>query len=123
MSTDWNVHCVDCKDTHTFSDANHMDKEMAALCRNAAAIAGLSLLLDDMEKRGLYYPNVELSLGHHGRIDPRWFAKNGHTLVPIDEYGGLLTQCTEYVGCACGSHRRCAKDAGHDGDHDPKARR
>lgn len=115
MSCDWNVHCVDCKDTHYFNDANHEDKLMAALCKHADAIAGLVDLVktDDVQLGTLW-----------GRVDPGWFARHrGHKLVPINEYGDLLTQCAEFVKCGCGSMRRCTKDAEHDGDHTAEERK
>jgi hypothetical protein len=115
MSTDWNVHCVDCKDTHTFDDANHQDTLMALLCKHADAIATIAPLLAAdgcIEFRTMW-----------GRIDPAWFAQHkGHKLVPISEYGDLLTQCAEYVTCSCGSTRRCALDAGHEGGHTAERR-
>lgn len=117
MSTDWNVHCVDCEETHTFNDANHMDETMAALCKHAAAIAALAPLLAECR-------TVLLAVEGYGAIDAAWFVKHlGHRLVPISEYGYLLTQCTEYVACACGSMQRCRLDRDHNGDHDPKAKR
>ena len=117
MSTDWNVHCLDCKETHTFCDANHMDAEMATLCKHAAAIAALAPLMAESDY-------LEFRLGSRGEIDTTWFAKHaGHRLVPISEYGDILGQCAVHVKCVCGSRRQCTKDYGHDGDHDPEARR
>jgi hypothetical protein len=114
MSTDWNVHCVDCNDTHGFNDANHEDKLMATLCKHADAIAALAPLLAE--------GSVTLHT-YWGDVDPRWFAQHkGHKLVPISEYGDLLTQCIEYVTCTCGSMRRCTLDAGHKVDHDATER-
>ncbi len=110
MSTDWNVHCVDCNVTHTFNDANHQDQLMAMLCKHSAAIAGLADLLRET-------PDVEFKT-YWGAIDADWFRKHlGHKLVPIDEYGALLDQCAEYVDCECGSHRRCTLKLAHDGKH------
>ena len=111
MSTDWNVHCLDCKETHTFDDANHMDTTMSALCKHAQAIAALAPLL-------LSCGTVILEVEHHGRIDAAWFAKHlGHRLVPISEYGDILGQCAEYITCSCGSVRRCTLGHGHEGEH------
>lgn len=111
MSTDWNVHCVDCNDTHRFNDANHMDDLMWTLCKHADVIAGLAPLLasnrDDVELRTYW-----------GRIDADWFAQHkGHKLVPISEYGDLATQCPEYVDCKCGTTRRCTLEREHTGEH------
>jgi hypothetical protein len=117
VSTDWYVHCRDCDDTHRFEEANHLDEEMASLCKHAAAIAGLAPLFKEV---------IDLNISLYGtcsRIDPAWFAAHlGHRLIPISEYGHLLDQCLEYVACACGSSMRCTKDLGHDGDHDPTER-
>jgi len=117
MSTDWNVHCLDCKSTHTFDDANHQVEAMAVLCKYASAIASLAPLVREN-------PNVlELRLGHYGEIDVFWFADHHtHRLIPINEYGAILGQCVEYVDCGCGSRRRCTLDHGHDGAHDPTQR-
>lgn len=117
MSTDWNVHCLDCNETHGFDDANHMDDTMASLCKHAAAIAALAPLLAAAGA-------VRLEVEYHGRIDAAWFARHlGHRLVPISEYGDVLGQCAEYVACECGNTRRCKLEYGHAGEHDPKAAR
>lgn len=117
MSTDWNVHCLDCKDTHTFSDANHMDHVMAALCKHATAIAALAPLLLESDY-------IRLEVSGYGAIDAAWFAKHlFHRLVPISEYGDIPGQCAEYVTCTCGCSRRCTRDFGHDGAHTAEARR
>ena len=118
MSTDWYVHCLDCKQTHSFTESNHLDRTMAALCEHAAAIAALQPLF----KMGF---DIELNIpGTYTVIDVDWFAEHaGHRLVPINEYGALLDQCVEYVRCSCGNARRCERERGHDGEHDPTARR
>jgi hypothetical protein len=117
VSTDWNVHCLDCKSTHKFDDANHMDDVMASLCTHAAAIAALAPLLAESR-------HVQLVVEHHGGVDAAWFVTHlGHRLVPISEYGDILGQCAEYVVCGCGSSSRCTRAYGHDGDHNPKAAR
>jgi len=119
VSADWHIHCLDCRETHGFDEAHHCDVEMAALCRHAAAIAALAPLFADP---GLGHMDLGLQTSY-GRIDPDWFARHaGHRIVPIDEHGGLLTQCAVYVDCACGSSRRCTLTAGHGGDCDPTAR-
>jgi hypothetical protein len=110
VSADWNIKCLDCNSIHGFDDANHEDELMALLCMHADVIAALAPLLTanrDIEFRTRW-----------GSICPDWFQTHkGHRLCPIDEYGGLLGQCCEYVRCACGSNRRCVLDAGHDGEH------
>jgi hypothetical protein len=112
MSTDWNVHCIDCNETYTFHDANWCDVDMAVVCKYAAAIAALAPLVSETNQI-----NIELTTSY-GRIDPEWFVKHsGHRLVPIREYGHFMTQCPDYVDCTCGSRNRCTKDVGHDGDH------
>lgn len=115
MSTDWNVHCRDCGETHTFHDANHEESAMVALCRNAAAIAALVPLFDDM---ALAYAGIYLQTPW-GHIDVAWFANHAsHRLAPISEYGQILGTCSESVPCECGSrHRKCVLVPGHDGDH------
>lgn len=116
MSTDWNVHCLDCADTHGFNDANWCDADMAVICKHAAAIANLAPLLSETTMM------ITLHTAY-GRIEPSWFAKHaGHRLVPINEYGHFMEQCAEYVTCACGSNQRCGLKVGHNGDHDPKHR-
>lgn len=117
MSTDWNVHCLDCKDTHYFSDANWRDDDMALICKHAGAIAAMAPLI-----AGANLINIEISTSY-GRIDADWFAKHlGHNLVPISEYGHFMKQCPEYVDCLCGSNKRCTLDVGHEGKHDTRAR-
>ncbi len=110
MSTDWNVYCRTCKSTHRFDDANHQDEFMAKLIKYADAIASLAPLLATVPDVVLHTP--------WGEISASWFAQHrGHDLVPISEYGNTLTQCTEYVGCTCGTQRRCSLECGHDGPH------
>jgi hypothetical protein len=110
MSTDWNIHCVDCNDTLTFNDANHCDTEMATIIRHADVIAALVPLMNDL---GHW---IEFK-SYYGDIDPRWFAQHrGHRLRPISEYGHFLEQCATYVKCGCGSSQRCKLDDGHVGE-------
>jgi hypothetical protein len=113
MSADWHVHCLDCNDTQTFDDAHHMQGTMAALCKNAEAIAALVPLIRDGGALGLEVRN-------HGEVDTQWFAQHlGHRLVPINEYGEALGECSERVDCACGSPMSCKREYGHVGEHDP----
>ena len=87
MSTDWNVHCRTCKDTHGFDDANHQESLMWLLVDQAPAIAALAPLMDADSN-----DSVELKC-YYGRIDPQWFrAHLGHDLVPISEYGDFGTR-------------------------------
>jgi len=87
MSTDWNVHCVDCKSTHVFNDANHQDTLMALLCKHADAIADLAPLLREGAGQDIAIKT------YWGDVDADWFARHrGHKLVPISEYGDLLAQ-------------------------------
>lgn len=117
MSTDWNVHCVDCNDTLGFNDANHQDELMALLCKHGDAIAALADLMRD----GRFDVKLET---YYGAIDADWFATHkGHKLVPISEYGDLLTDCAEYVTCSCEARYRCTLERGHAGEHEHKKRR
>jgi hypothetical protein len=85
MSIDWNVHCLDCKATHKFEDANHQDHLMALLCKHADAIADLADLVVEAGEN-----DIELKTWW-GRVDVQWFKTHrGHRLVPISEYGELL---------------------------------
>lgn len=115
MSTDWNVHCLDCKSTHTFDDANHQLDLMLALCRHAEAIAGLAELVADIGT------DIELKT-YWGAVDPGWFRFHlGHQLLPISEYGDVYGHCTERVRCCdkptCHTYSKCTQLAGHIGDH------
>lgn len=112
MSTDWHVHCLDCKDTHRFDDANHRDEFMLLLCKHADSIAAVAGLL--AAGRG----DVALQTAW-GRIDADWFLTHqGHNLIPIDEYGRVLGKCCESVACGeCATSHRCALEHGHDGPH------
>lgn len=111
MSTDWNVHCLDCKVTHTFDDANHQDGLMLTLCKHADTIALLAEVTSadrDIELRTPW-----------GAIDAAWFRTHlGHNLVPIDEYGRVLGVCHELVSCGeCRVSHHCVLEAGHDPPH------
>lgn len=111
MSTDWHIHCVDCKATHHFDDANHREPLMLALCRHAEAIATLADLFADTDAF-----DVELRT-MNGRIDPTWFREHlGHQLLPIDEYGTLIGQCWKYVDCGhCRQRQHCGLPRDHEG--------
>lgn len=91
MSCDWEVHCLDCHETHEFMDANHRDDLMASLCKHAAKLGAIAEVQDDMGWE------LELSV-HYGRIDAAWFKKHAeHRLEPISEYGDLKStkqRCT-----------------------------
>lgn len=96
MSTDWNIHCVDCNSTHMFSDANHQEDLMRVLIRHRDAIASIAPLLAESRS------DIEFGT-HWGSIDASWFAEHkGHKLQPINEYGRLDDQCRESVPCECG---------------------
>jgi hypothetical protein len=115
MSTDWNVHCLDCNNTLHFDDANHQLGLMRALCRHAKAIAPLAELVED--------PDVGWAVDlrtSYGPIDPRWFKQHAtHRLAPISEYGDLDGECGERIVCAhCDrSSVGCTLERGHDGEH------
>jgi hypothetical protein len=114
MSTDWNVHCLDCKSTHHFDDANHQVDLMLALCKHADAIAGLQGLMANV---GVC--TIELRT-MWGLVDVGWFhTHKGHTLRPISEYGDLLGECRERIVCACckASSQSCTLPDGHEGEH------
>lgn len=116
MSTNWYVHCLDCQDTHRFDGANHLDEEMATLCKHADAIAAIAPLIDEA---GI---SIDLRTSV-GNINPDWFVRHKrHKLIPINEYGAVLGQCATRVDCGCGSRQRCTLNAGHDGPHDPTSR-
>jgi hypothetical protein len=117
MSTDWNIKCLDCDDTHYFNDANHRDREMAILVKHSKVISALAPLEEE------FGYSLSLSFGGYGEVDVRWFAKHaGHRLVPINEYGGYMDQCHEFVKCRCGSSSRCTKLPDHEGEHDATPR-
>jgi hypothetical protein len=115
MSTDWNVHCLDCKSTHRFDDANHQDELMLALCRHADSIAALAVVLEDPVLKGY----LLLKFDYYGTVDASWFRKHlGHQLLPINEYGLLLQQCYEKVECSeCSALHNCVLELKHDGPH------
>jgi hypothetical protein len=109
VSTDWNIRCVDCGDTHHFNDANHQNRLMLDILSHQEAIAAIAPLL----RTG----DVELET-FYGNIDAAWFAKHlGHNLLPIDEYGRLLDQCHECAKCSCGFEHPCTLPAKHEGEH------
>ena len=113
MSTDWNVHCLDCNDTHNFSDANHSVPLMRSLIRHAAALGGLAPIRKDLS-----YWDLEVRT-HHGPIDLEWFQKHAaHRLVPINEYGGFDDECGERFDCSAHREHTCHLPKGHEGAHD-----
>jgi hypothetical protein len=116
MSCDWNIRCLDCKDTHRFDDANHRDDLMSVLIKHAGAIADLAPLL--REANAITDIAIRTS---YGSVDVKWFVTHrGHRMMPVDEYGALLDQCPEYIRCECGSNQRCQLKISHDGGHSPK---
>lgn len=89
MSTDWNVYCKTCDETHRFCDANHEVKLMRALVKHASSIVGLAPLLADPNAYGIEFRC------YYGPIDPEWFKRHtGHELIPISEYGDLDDEVT-----------------------------
>jgi hypothetical protein len=115
VSTDWNIRCLDCKDTFTFRDANHLTAEMWTLIKHADAIAGLAPLFCEWGS-GV---GLEFCLSSYGAIDPAWFAQHrGHKLEPISEYGYLDSECRGWVTCSeCSHHRNCTLERDHEGPH------
>ena len=113
MSTYWHIRCVDCKNTHTFDCANHEEKLMLMLCRNAESIAALDDMMRDPESC-----DVKLRT-NYGEVDTAWFRSHlGHQLLPIDEYGHVLGQCLERVVCECGASHACDLSLNHEGPHE-----
>lgn len=113
MSRYWHLHCVDCKVTHIFDSANHMDEEILQLIKHSEAIAALDDLM-----RAPRCADVELRFGPYGQIDTAWFREHlGHQMLPIDEYGEVLGQekCWEYSTCSDGHQHRCTLLRGHEG--------
>src|SRR5437762_1565511 len=109
MSCDWDIICVDCNEEHGFSDLNHEDHAMQVIVRHADAIAALCGLEQDLERP------IEF-LQYRGRtIQPVFFKKHqGHQLRPIDEYGRMLGDCTEWADCsACGGSHPCRLPENH----------
>lgn len=110
MSTDWDVFCLDCREGHGFSDANHQDQLMRDLIANAPALAALgrSLALRPVDL-------LQVTLcGLYGGVHPEWFAAHeGHRLVPRSEYGDVDGACGKPVRCACGMQRPCVRDRDH----------
>lgn len=118
MSCDWHVHCLDCKETHCFSEANHEEALMLFLCRHSDAIAALAEMVEEQHAgRPRIYPDTVTLRTQYGDVDPRWFKRHlGHNIVPIDEYGSVLGRCQKWVTCACGASHLCALDADHEGE-------
>jgi hypothetical protein len=119
MSCDWNAYCLDCESTLIFNDTNHMDMEVALLCKHASAIGALDPLMKAAPNNG----SILFSLDPGGKIDTKWFAAHAsHRLVPISEYGDFVDQCWEYVQCSGGSSKRCTLTPDHEGEHSLKVR-
>lgn len=119
MSCDWNIHCLDCKVTHTFDNANHCEDLMLFLIRHADSIAALAELENDQTRRH----DVELRTTY-GPVSAMWFCKHlGHNLAPIDEYGHILGRCTKWVACTgCDTQHPCVLNPEHVGPCLPKVR-
>ena len=116
MSTDWNIYCATCGETHHFNDANHMNLTMRALIKHAGALADLAPLFREPDTQLLQPPRIGSSWG---TIDPWWFEKHrGHELVPRNEYGGFEDDCEVHFKCGkCGATERCGLPVNHPGDH------
>lgn len=85
MSCDWHVHCLTCKETCRFQDANHQVGLMQVLIEHAAQIAELDALI----QRPIL-GDISLTTSY-GPVDTSFFARHWHhTLVPINEYGGFF---------------------------------
>lgn len=86
MSCDWNVHCVDCKDTHHFNDANHLQDLMLHLIAHRHLLEVVAPLFEDVPCPALI--EIHTSWGY---IDASWFlAHRGHHLVARSEYGDVI---------------------------------
>lgn len=104
MSTSWHIRCVTCGETNHFDESDHASETMRVLCDHAPAIAAIAPLVESSP--------VEIRLDTpHGEVDVAWFSRHaGHALVPIDEYGRLITQCDEYAKTTDGHDRDMSRD-------------
>ncbi len=85
MSCDWRIKCVDCDDTHDFTDANHQVKFMRILIKHRDAIANLDALMSEPDN----YVDIYLKTWY-GNVDISFFKEHaGHKLIPISEYGDI----------------------------------
>ncbi len=111
MSTDYDVRCKTCGDSHGFNDANHQHDLMRALIQHREAIVALVPLMASTD--------VELRVNHYGRINPHWFAEHaGHELAVFDEYGREFGACREQYECDfCKARHLCKLPIGHIGMH------
>lgn len=118
MSCDWNVHCIDCNETHRFDDANHMVGLMRFLVAHAGEIAAMAPFFR-AARANVDASNIEQPRVYQGRIDPEWFEKHaGHRLAPISEYGDIDGTCGEWFPCGdCGHKAPCSLDRDHPGGH------
>ncbi len=110
MSTHFDLHCRDCDEGCGFW-INHGSDRLVRLWEHAAAWARMppSLLEADLEMRLLGDEAGGL------RSLPAFAAKHlEHDVLPRDEYGRWLDQCTEYLSCPCGAKQRCEQAHGHD---------
>lgn len=123
MSCDWDVYCLDCNQEHGFDGANHCDGEMADLCAVGPKIRKLFLLLRDLPLLQ-NHTLVPEGLSDRHRLDPAfWIAHGEHRIVPRDEYGRILGECSQQLACdrcGCSQHVRCVLPANHEGGHSPK---
>lgn len=109
MSCYWHIQCVTCNETLVFDNANHAERSMSEIIAHADVLARIPF-------GGDIHVRFDCLDGY---IDTGWFAVHeGHKLIPIDEYGRLLTQCHGDVICkCCGARSACKGERGHEGEH------
>ena len=117
MSCDWNVHCLDCDDTHEFNDANHRVELMRALAKLGPEIALAAAVVEKI--RAVSNDDFEFRFAF-GCLDTAWWREHGaHRLIARDEYGHNDGECGQYFACRhCKATHFCRLPCGHEGDHD-----
>lgn len=110
MSTDWDVHCLDCDVQCGIENGRCV--EMVALARpeSAVAIGALARLRGEVD--------VELKCDWKW-VDVAWFETHAtHRLIARNEYGECFDECAAYFRCdACGHQKKCHRPENHTGDH------
>ena|SRR5271166_3770862 len=113
MSTDWDVHCLDCDDSLEFDGTK---SSVLALICDAPALAELHESFKKLH-------DIDMEVNTYGRqFALSWFAQHGkHRLIAKDEYGHLDDECGVSFQCEHGEARStCRRARGHEGGHNSK---
>jgi hypothetical protein len=110
MSTDWDVHCLDCDDSLGLDGTKN---SVLVLIGDAPSLVELYETISSL-------PDLDIETRVYGRqIALSWFGKHGkHRLIAKDEYGHLDDECGARFKCGhCDVDSYCKRARGHGGEH------